>query len=102
MENRKIRTDKGSFKKFTATHADLIRRNIYEMYKNNVIPTIAVLYKKLKNDNIIDCSENTLQKYVQTGRILVGPKTLSLFNLPLSWARRMRTVDYEPPADSYR
>lgn len=32
-QKRKIRCDKGTFKKFIPTHEDLVRRNIYELYK---------------------------------------------------------------------
>lgn len=65
-KKRKVRCDKGTFKKFTPADEDLVRRHIYGLYKNNVVPTMSTLYKKLKEDGIIRCGKNTLYQFVKS------------------------------------
>jgi hypothetical protein len=64
-KKRKERCDKGMFAKLTPTHTDLIRKKVDELYKNNTVPTISILYNQLTADGIIKCTQRTLQRFVK-------------------------------------
>jgi hypothetical protein len=64
-KKRKERCDKGMFVKLTPTHTDLIRKKVDELYKNNTVPTISILYNQLTADGIIKCTQRTLQRFVK-------------------------------------
>jgi hypothetical protein len=64
-KKRKERCDKGMFAKLTPTHTDVIRKKVDELYKNNTVPTISILYNQLTADGIIRCTQRTLQRFVK-------------------------------------
>jgi hypothetical protein len=64
-KKRKERCDKGMFAKLTPTHTDLIRKKVDELYKNNTVPTISILYNQLTADGSIRCTQRTLQRFVK-------------------------------------
>ena len=63
---RKVRCDAGVCRALDEVRdADLIRRAVYDFYEKKVLPTISVLYNKLKKDNTIDCSGSMLRIFLK-------------------------------------
>jgi hypothetical protein len=66
IEKRKIRKAKGTFKRISEKDAHLIRSTIYEFYQLKLDPRINMIYRKLRGNNLINCSQKTLTRFVKT------------------------------------
>lgn len=65
LHARKERNDKGTFRKVDGGDKDLIRRKIYAMYQENLVPTIRSLKARLAlDDTNISCSITSLWRIV--------------------------------------
>jgi transposase len=59
VQERKTRTDKGN-RKIKSWDLDIIRRTLYNLYKENHVATIDTLYNKLVENTDVMCSRSTL------------------------------------------
>lgn len=72
-EPRKQRSDKGAPRKIKEYEIDIIRQQVYCMYRENVVPTIECLHKKINDESIdIKCSKTTLWRTLKKAGFKFG------------------------------
>lgn len=60
IQNRKVRSDKGCIRKVPSWEVDIIRRTVYNMYKQGEVATLDSLQRKLKDNTEIQAGRTTI------------------------------------------